>query len=140
MSSDSKTAGIGGDGHTSQDLDSLIGHPGVATLQDGKEEDIEHSRESIRSQSTESMEPLSEAKDAQLPAKRSKSKSSSTRSRLLTVVPRSKRRGLLASLSLLPEVDQPRDYKRSTKWLITMLVSLAGAAGPMGSSIFLRKH
>ncbi|KAG0652254.1 MFS transporter 2 [Hyphodiscus hymeniophilus] len=68
---------------------------------------------------------------------RSKSKSSSVRSRPLSIVPRHKRRGLLARFSIIPEVDRPYDYKRSTKWLITMIVAIAGAAAPIGSAIFL---
>ncbi|KUJ11958.1 MFS multidrug transporter-like protein [Mollisia scopiformis] len=53
------------------------------------------------------------------------------------VVPRSKRRGLLARFTLIPEVEEPYDYKRSTKWFITFQVAIAAAAAPMGSAILL---
>lgn len=69
---------------------------------------------------------------------RSRSRASSVRSRPLTIVPRSKRRGLLGRFALIPEVERPYDYKNSTKWTITAAISLATAAAPMGSSIFYR--
>ncbi|KAJ4306122.1 hypothetical protein N0V88_000918 [Collariella sp. IMI 366227] len=56
------------------------------------------------------------------------------------VVPRAERRGLLARLALIPEVEKPYEYKNSTKWMITAIVALAAAAAPMGSGIFLREH
>lgn len=66
------------------------------------------------------------------------SRTSSTRSRAQIIVPRSKRRGLFARLTIVPEVERPYDYKRSTKWFITLIVALAGAAAPFGSSVFYR--
>lgn len=72
------------------------------------------------------------------PLQQTRSRSSSVRSKPLSV-PRSKRRGLLARLTIIPEVEKPYDYKRSTKWLITLQVALAAAAAPMGSAILLRK-
>lgn len=54
-------------------------------------------------------------------------------------VPRSERRGLLARCAIVAEVENPYDYVRKTKWMITFVVALAGAAAPMGSSIILRK-
>lgn len=70
---------------------------------------------------------------------RTRSRASSTRSRPLTIVPRSKRRGLFGRFALVPEVERPYDYKNSTKWTITAAISLATAAAPMGSSIFYRR-
>lgn len=52
-------------------------------------------------------------------------------------VPRSERRGWLASLSIIKEVEDPKDYARSTKWAITAIVAAAAAAAPMGSGIVL---
>ncbi|GKZ30272.1 hypothetical protein AbraIFM66950_008535 [Aspergillus brasiliensis] len=52
------------------------------------------------------------------------------------VVPRLKRRGLFGQLTLLAEVENPKVYPRKTKWFITFVVAVAGAAAPMGSSIF----
>ncbi|OBT69200.1 hypothetical protein VE03_01890 [Pseudogymnoascus sp. 23342-1-I1] len=66
---------------------------------------------------------------------RSKSKSASVRSKAVTIIPRSKRRGLLGRLALIPEVSHPPEYTRKTKWLITLIVALAAAAAPMGSAI-----
>ena len=53
------------------------------------------------------------------------------------IVERRKRRGLLANLSLIPEVDDPYHYARKTKWLLTILVAFMGMAGPMGSTIIV---
>lgn len=69
----------------------------------------------------------------------SKSVPSSVRSRATTIIPRSKMRGLLARFAIIPEVARPQEYNKNTKWLITLLVALAGAAAPMGSAIFFRK-
>ena len=69
---------------------------------------------------------------------RTRSRASSIRSRPLSVVPRSKRRGLFGRFTLIPEIERPYDYKSSTKWTITAAVALATAAAPMGSSIFYR--
>lgn len=66
------------------------------------------------------------------------SRTSSRQSRALVIVPRSKRRGLFAQVSIMPEVERPYDYKNSTKWTITAIIGLAGAAAPFGSSIFYR--
>jgi hypothetical protein len=54
-------------------------------------------------------------------------------------VPRSQRRGLLGRVALIPEVENPYEYKTSTKWTITAIVALAAAAAPMGSGIFMRR-
>lgn len=53
------------------------------------------------------------------------------------IVPRSERRGLLSRLTLIPEVAVPYDYTNSTKWTITFIIAIAGAAAPMGSAIVL---
>lgn len=68
-----------------------------------------------------------------------KSHSSFTGSRSISIVPRSKRRGLLGRFTIIPEVERPIEYQRKQKWLITMFVALAAAAAPMGSAIFYRK-
>ncbi|KAG9588519.1 MFS general substrate transporter, partial [Aureobasidium melanogenum] len=52
-------------------------------------------------------------------------------------VPKSQRRGLLARVAVLAEVENPKHYARRTKWLITFVVAVAGAAAPMGSAIIL---
>ncbi|KAL9597588.1 MAG: hypothetical protein Q9219_005027 [cf. Caloplaca sp. 3 TL-2023] len=52
-------------------------------------------------------------------------------------IPKSGRRGLLGRFTLLAEVDEPKDYLRSTKWFITFVVALAAVAAPMGSAIIL---
>ncbi|EPE09913.1 mfs transporter [Ophiostoma piceae UAMH 11346] len=59
-----------------------------------------------------------------------------TVSRTPTIVPRSKRRGLFGRFAVLPEIERPYDYANKTKWLITLVVALSAAGGPMGSSIF----
>lgn len=55
------------------------------------------------------------------------------------IIPRAERRGLLGRFALIPEIERPYEYRNSTKWAITAIVALAGAAAPMGSSIFLRE-
>ncbi|TDZ67217.1 MFS transporter OpS2 [Colletotrichum trifolii] len=67
---------------------------------------------------------------------RTRSRVSSTRSRALSVVARSKRRGILGRLAVIPEVNRPYDYADKTKWTITLIIALAAAVSPMGSSIF----
>lgn len=66
------------------------------------------------------------------------SRASSTRSRAVTIVPRSRRRGLLAQITLIPEVERPQEYSDKTKWMITLVVAVAASAGPVGSGIFYR--
>ncbi|KAF4974756.1 hypothetical protein FZEAL_8373 [Fusarium zealandicum] len=73
--------------------------------------------------------------DTRRSARRTQSRASSTRSRALSVVPRSKRRGLFGSLTLIPEIAYPPDYKNSTKWGLTFIVALATAAAPLGSTV-----
>ncbi|EFW16793.1 MFS multidrug transporter [Coccidioides posadasii str. Silveira] len=51
-------------------------------------------------------------------------------------IPMSKRRGLLAQLALVPEVEEPKHYPRKTKWFITFVIGVAAMAAPMGSAIF----
>lgn len=70
--------------------------------------------------------------------RRSQSRASSTASRPYTVVPRSQRRGLLGSLTLVPEISYPPAYKKSTKWALTFIIALATAAAPLGSTVVYR--
>ncbi|KAI5294687.1 hypothetical protein KEM52_003442 [Ascosphaera acerosa] len=51
-------------------------------------------------------------------------------------VARDQRRGLLARLTVVSEVDEPTRYSRATKWLITFVVALASMTAPFGSAIF----
>ena len=53
-------------------------------------------------------------------------------------VPRSKRRGLFGRFAILAEVEEPKDYSRTTKWYITFVVALAAVAAPLGSTIIFR--
>ncbi|KAF2119801.1 major facilitator superfamily domain-containing protein [Lophiotrema nucula] len=53
------------------------------------------------------------------------------------IVNRKDRRGLFASLTLIPEVSNPYHYARRTKWILTMTIAFAGMAGPMGSAIVM---
>ena len=53
------------------------------------------------------------------------------------IVPRPQRRGLLARCAVIAEVTNAQDYTRKKKWTITIIVAVAGAAAPMGSSIIL---
>ncbi|KAH7011600.1 major facilitator superfamily domain-containing protein [Ilyonectria destructans] len=80
-------------------------------------------------------EPLGNIETKSVHRSRTQSRASSTRSRALTIIPRSKRRGLLGSLTLVPEVSNPYDYKRSTKWGLVCIIALATAAAPLGSTV-----
>lgn len=53
------------------------------------------------------------------------------------IVPIKERRGLLASVCVVPEVTDPRDYPSNIKWFLTGVVSLAAMAAPLGTSIML---
>lgn len=55
------------------------------------------------------------------------SASETTTSTSPSIIPIAKRRGLLGGLTLIPELENPREYSISIKWLITIIVS-AGAA------------
>ena len=58
--------------------------------------------------------------------------------RVAVKVPRSKRRGLFGTLTILAEVEDPKGYSRKVKWFITFIVAFAAAAAPLGSAIFFR--
>jgi hypothetical protein len=116
-------------------------HLGVAVEDNDKELDIwshgdDRSEHSERTLSADSIEPA----PAQVVQEnvRSKSRSSSVRSRPLSIIPRSKRRGLLGRFAIIPEVERPHDYGNGTKWAITAIVAFAAAAAPVGSAIFYR--
>lgn len=47
------------------------------------------------------------------------------------------RRGPLSFLTLIAEYDDARNYSKSTKLLIVLIVAFAGVTGPMGTSIML---
>jgi len=119
-----------------QDIDSPVEHPGVSAEKVETVKKGPSDSGSIHTQSSDyTIEPvLLEPEPPQ--RSRSKSRTSSIRSRPLTIVPRSQRRGLLGRLSIIPEVERPYDYTNKTKWLITFIVALAAAAAPLGSAIF----
>jgi hypothetical protein len=129
-------------GHIPLAVDGPLQHSSIATNEDDKESDIgsngdEHSEHSEHVSSSDSIEPAPfqvTQSDA-----RSKSRSSSTRSRPLSIIPRSKRRGLLGRFAIIPEVERPHEYGNGTKWAITAIVALAAAAAPVGSAIFYRR-
>jgi hypothetical protein len=54
-------------------------------------------------------------------------------------VPRLNRRGLFGRFTILAEVGEPTLYPRQTKWFITFVVSMAGVAAPLGSTIIFRE-
>jgi len=123
-------------------VDGPLHHPNGGTENDDKELDIrshgnERSEHSERALSADSIAPAP-VQVTQL-VDRSKSRSSSVRSRPLSIVPRSKRRGLLGRFAIIPEVERPHEYRNGTKWAITAIVALAAAAAPVGSAIFYRK-
>ena len=54
-------------------------------------------------------------------------------------VTRSQRRGLFGRLSVIAEVEEPKNYSSTIKWLITAVVGCAAIAAPLGSTIIFRK-
>ncbi|KAM7190721.1 Major facilitator superfamily domain containing protein [Naviculisporaceae sp. PSN 640] len=81
--------------------------------------------------------PLDQAEgDAEDSTRPQPRRRSSSFARAALVVPRSERRGLLGRFAIIPEVENPYDYNRNTKWIITAVVALAAAAAPFGSGIF----
>lgn len=58
------------------------------------------------------------------------------------IVSRKLRRGILGKsrFVVIPEVQNPFDYTRGVKSLITAIVGLAGAAAPMGSAVLFREY
>ncbi|KAL7623071.1 hypothetical protein AAE478_006750 [Parahypoxylon ruwenzoriense] len=80
--------------------------------------------------------PVDEEAAATVPTERARSQASSAPSRSLSIVPRLKRRGFLAQLTLIPEVERPYEYPSKAKWMITAFIALAACAAPMGSAIF----
>lgn len=87
---------------------------------------------------TSSQRTQSEAHDYQVTHTVSRTQSSVRSVRREAVkVPRSARRGLLARFCIMDEVTNAWDYPRKSKWTVTAIVALAGAAAPMGSSIVL---
>ncbi|KAF5023973.1 hypothetical protein F66182_3959 [Fusarium sp. NRRL 66182] len=79
-------------------------------------------------------EPLGHI-DTRPSTRRPRSRASSLRSRNPAAVPRPKRRGLFAGVTLVPEITYPPDYRNSTKWWLTGIIALATAAAPLGSTI-----
>ncbi len=53
-------------------------------------------------------------------------------------VSRAQRRGLFVRFCVVAEVTEPWDYQNSTKWFITFIIAIAGAAAPVGSAIIFR--
>lgn len=132
-------------GHIPLNVDGPLQRPGVATELDDKDDKNSNigsngnarSEHSERAPSNDSIEPA--PIQGTHAGTRSKSRSSSTRSRPLSIVPRSKRRGLLGKFAIIPEVERPHEYGNGTKWAITAIVALAAAAAPVGSAIFYRR-
>lgn len=56
-----------------------------------------------------------------------------------SVVPRSKRRGMLGQLGFVPEIENPKEYSYIIKNSITLLVAAGGAAAPIASTILFRE-
>lgn len=78
--------------------------------------------------------------DHQTPGHRDRSRAqSSARSvrREIVKVARKDRRGLFARFTVVAEVTDPYAYSRAMKWWLTFVISVAGSAAPMATSIIL---
>lgn len=111
----------------------IVEHPDIPME---KDEESQHTRNTSSIDTIQEIPAEDNEEEADHQTRPTKSRSSSTRSRTVIIVPRSKRRGLFARFALIAEVENPYDYKNSTKWLLTFIIALEAAAGPMGSSIF----
>ena len=67
------------------------------------------------------------------------SSTANTSSRGPVIVPKSQRRGWFGRLVIIPEVEEPKDYDRRTKWFITFVIAMGAIAAPFASSIILRR-
>ncbi|RPB02471.1 MFS general substrate transporter [Choiromyces venosus 120613-1] len=99
-------------------------------------------RSSIAEKITESDSPINSSDPSSASDHSNESEGySSPATRVVTnkscIVPRSKRRGMFGQLALVPEIEDPRDYGRFIKYLITILVAAAGSTAPMASTILL---
>lgn len=54
------------------------------------------------------------------------------------VVPRDRRRGYFTRFTVIPETEDPTKDKPSEKWIITTVVALCGAVGPLGGAVIMR--
>lgn len=63
--------------------------------------------------------------------------SGSQDSKALKRVPVRKRRGLAASICVIPEYEDARDYPNSIKRCIVFIIAFASVCGPLGTSIML---
>jgi hypothetical protein len=53
--------------------------------------------------------------------------------KILNIIPRDKRRGLLAQLAIgIPEIDDPIQYSPNTKNFIIFIIAIVAIAAPMG--------
>ena len=93
-------------------------------------------RGDMRSSISQKQQPFDHDPNCQLGMLRNMS----TQSQQIPVrkVPRGSREGLLSSLSLLYEAQEPKHYPRSVKWFITLVIALAAVTGNMGASIMYR--
>jgi hypothetical protein len=140
MVHDFKKADLEVSQHDSQDISGPVQNQGLPPVKDNESKREETDRDSIHTAlSSDTIEPVEVVEEDQLP-QRSKSRSSSVRSRPLIIVARSKRRGLLGRLTIIPEVENTYAYTNKTKWVITLIVAMAAAAAPLGSAIFYRKY
>lgn len=55
-------------------------------------------------------------------------------------IPRRERFGLLSTLTILYEAEEPKNYPRNIKWFITLWIALASVTAPMGTSIVFREY
>jgi hypothetical protein len=85
------------------------------------------------------VDPVLIGDSIELPSRQPPPEESGGAPSVATKVPRSQRRGLFASITILPEVTDPyHQYSYRTKWFIVFVVAYSAAAAPMGSAIFFR--
>jgi hypothetical protein len=109
-------------------------------IRPARSQDDNHSISHSSIESEDDITPVEE--ETEIPRTKSRSRSLSRISSVqdgVVIIPRLKRRGLLGQLALIPEVATPQKYTRQTKWLITLVVSIAGMVAPLGSAIFFRR-
>ncbi|OBA21377.1 MFS general substrate transporter [Metschnikowia bicuspidata var. bicuspidata NRRL YB-4993] len=110
-------------------------HPDPQSLRASKEEIPKKHDECLEKDILDPKTDPETARPKSLQAVESKASTGSTRS--AGRVPKSERRGLLSSLTILPEYYDPRSYRTLQKISVVLIVAFAAVSGPMGTTILL---
>lgn len=112
-------------------------HPEEQREHEEEHEELEeHDDDGIRSHGVAVTSPEKDIEAQKKPPSLLRTVTSSSR-RSVVKVPRSQRTGLLGRFTILYEAEEPKDYPRRIKWLLTTIIAFAAVTAAMGSSIIL---